>query len=101
MARLCFHIFIAGKSSRNDQLVRYYQEACEAVLEKNAYEIKVIDLLRNPQLAEQHKILATPTICRICPSPEKRIIGKLSTEGALQAITFLTEDLNHIKHDKS
>lgn len=68
MAKLCFQIFIAGKSHRNDQLVHFYKEACQSHLEEGTYEIKVIDLIRNAHLAEVHKILATPTICRIKPS---------------------------------
>jgi circadian clock protein KaiB len=97
MAKLCFHIFIAGKSSRNEQLVRHYQEACQALLDSHTYELTIIELLREPQQAERHKILATPTICRTNPAPEKRIIGNFSAEGALQALRFLTEDINHTR----
>ncbi|HJW16257.1 MAG TPA: circadian clock KaiB family protein [Flavisolibacter sp.] len=101
MVKLCFQIFISGKSHRNDQLVRVYQEACQSYLADNTYEINVIDLIRNPQLAERHKILATPTISRIKPAPEKRIIGNLTPAGAMQALTFLTEDLKDTQYEKS
>ncbi|WP_132052684.1 circadian clock KaiB family protein [Pseudocnuella soli] len=101
MAKLNFQIFIAGKSSRNSLLVRYFEEACGSLLAPNSFEITVIDLARNAQLAEQHKILATPTISRLRPLPEKRIIGSLTQEGAQKALTFLTEDLNHSQHEKS
>jgi len=101
MPKLSFQIFIAGKSNRNNQLVRNYKEACQARLNSHSYELTVIDLASNPQLAEHHKILATPTILRNRPAPERRVIGNLSPDGALQALTFLIEDLNHTKHEKS
>ena len=101
MAKLCFQIFVAGKSHRNDQLVYFFTEACQSYLSEGIYEINVIDLIRNPPLAEQHKILATPTITRIHPSPEKRVIGNFSYEEAARALTFLIEDLNKTKYEKS
>ena len=42
------------------------------------YKLQIIDVLKNPQLAENEKILATPTLARILPPPVKRIIGDLS-----------------------
>jgi circadian clock protein KaiB len=42
------------------------------------YEIEVIDLLLNPQLAAGDQILAIPTLVRQLPAPLKRIIGDLS-----------------------
>ena len=35
-------------------------------------------MLKNPQLAEEDKILATPTLAKILPPPVRRIIGDLS-----------------------
>ena len=42
------------------------------------YEIQVIDVLQNPQLAEEDKILATPTLIKVLPPPIRKIIGDLS-----------------------
>jgi circadian clock protein KaiB len=40
----------------------------------------VIDVLKQPQLAEDDKILATPTLIKILPPPVARIIGDLSNK---------------------
>lgn len=101
MPKLGFHIFIAGSSLRNEELVRYYRQACQDHLGRHQFELTVTDLTRNAQLAEQHKILATPTIIRSYPLPEKRVIGSLTPEGAVKALQFLLEDLNHTRHEKS
>lgn len=44
---------------------------------KGAYSLKVIDVMKHPKLAEDDKILATPTLIKILPPPVARIIGDL------------------------
>ena len=58
------------------------------------YALKVIDVLKNPQLAEEDKILATPTLAQILPPPVRRIIGDLSDrERVLIGLDLLYEEL--------
>jgi len=45
---------------------------------KGVYDLRVIDVVKNPQLAEQDKILATPMLSRVLPLPVRRLIGDLS-----------------------
>ena len=45
---------------------------------KGKYHIEVVDLLKNPQLAQGDQILAIPTLVRNLPQPIKKIIGDLS-----------------------
>jgi hypothetical protein len=50
--------------------------------------------LKNPQLAEEDKILATPTLAKILPPPVRRIIGDLSDrERVLIGLDLLYEEL--------
>jgi circadian clock protein KaiB len=50
---------------------------CETHL-KGRYRIKVIDLLKQPQLAKGDQILAIPTVVRKLPKPVRTILGTLS-----------------------
>jgi circadian clock protein KaiB len=50
---------------------------CEEHL-ANRYQIEMVDLLENPQLARGDQILAVPTLVRRLPEPMKKIIGDLS-----------------------
>ena len=43
-----------------------------------SYTLEVVDVLEHPQLAEDEKILATPTVIKKSPSPARRVIGDLS-----------------------
>ena len=45
---------------------------------KNKYDLSVINILENPVLAENDKILATPTVIKHLPGPVRRIVGDLS-----------------------
>ena len=50
----------------------------------------VIDVLERPQLAEDERILATPTLIKQLPSPLRRVIGDLSdTEKVLLGLDIL------------
>jgi circadian clock protein KaiB len=53
------------------------KKICESHL-KGLYRIRVIDLLKQPQLARGDQILATPTVVRMLPIPVRTIIGNLS-----------------------
>jgi circadian clock protein KaiB len=67
------------------------------ILEKDfrgVYALKVIDVLKNPQLAEEDKILATPTLSKVLPPPVRKIIGDLSDrEKVLIGLDLLYEEI--------
>lgn len=65
------------------------------------YVLKVIDVLKNPQLAEEDKILATPTLARVLPLPVRKIIGNLSDrEKVLIELNLLYEELTDASDDE-
>ncbi|MDJ0632565.1 MAG: circadian clock KaiB family protein [Xenococcaceae cyanobacterium MO_188.B29] len=54
------------------------------------YTLKVIDISKNPEQAENYHISATPTLVRVWPQPIRRIVGKLDDfERVLQIISSL------------
>ncbi|OYV66377.1 MAG: circadian clock protein KaiB [Deltaproteobacteria bacterium 21-66-5] len=53
------------------------KKICEEHL-AGRYRIEVVDLIKNPQLAQGDQILAIPTLVRKLPEPIKKIIGDLS-----------------------
>jgi circadian clock protein KaiB len=42
------------------------------------YELEIIDVLTDPDRAEQARILTTPTVIRVHPPPARRVTGDLS-----------------------
>jgi circadian clock protein KaiB len=72
-----FSLYVAGDTARSDSAIRSLEQICNSHL-GNDYAIKVIDLLKHPELARQHQILALPAVIRTYPLPERRVIGDLS-----------------------
>jgi circadian clock protein KaiB len=70
-------LFITGKTDKSEQSIANLQSICEKDL-RGEYELEVIDVLEKPQLAEDEKILATPTLIKKLPPPLRRLIGDLS-----------------------
>jgi circadian clock protein KaiB len=70
-------LYIAGQTPKSVLAIANLREICETHLQ-GRYEIEIIDLLENPQLAQGDQILALPTLVRRLPEPIKKIIGDLS-----------------------
>jgi circadian clock protein KaiB len=68
---------VTGKTPRANQAIENLRRICEQEL-NGKYEMQVIDVLEHPQLAEDEKILATPTLIKKLPPPLRRVIGDLS-----------------------
>jgi len=72
-------LYVAGQTAKSVTALKNLQQYCERFL-KGRYQLEVIDLLKNPQLAEGDQILAIPTLVRKVPAPIRRIIGDLSNQ---------------------
>lgn len=75
-------LYVAGQTGKSLQAFVNLKRICEDHL-AGEYRIEVIDLMKNPQLAQGDQILALPTLVRKLPEPVRKIIGDLSnTESA-------------------
>lgn len=70
-------LYVAGQTPKSIAALANLKRICEEHL-ADQYQIEVIDLVRNPQLARRDQILAIPTLVRSLPPPIKKIIGDLS-----------------------
>jgi len=70
-------LYVAGQTPKSVLAFRNLKLICEEHLQ-GRYEIEIIDLMQNPQLAQGDQILAVPTLVRRLPEPIKKIIGDLS-----------------------
>jgi circadian clock protein KaiB len=70
-------LYVAGNTPNSMRALKTLRNILETEF-RGVYALKVIDVLKNPQLAEEDKILATPTLAKILPPPVRRIIGDLS-----------------------
>ena len=70
-------LYVAGQTPRSLTAFSNLSRLCMEHL-AGRYSIEVIDLLKQPQLAQGDQILAIPTLVRRLPEPIKRIVGDLS-----------------------
>jgi circadian clock protein KaiB len=77
MSEYLLKLYITGKSPRTDRAIANMRQICEHEL-SDQYQLVIIDVLEQPELAEQAKIIATPTLIKELPPPLRRVIGDLS-----------------------
>jgi len=70
-------LYVAGQTPKSLQAFANLKRICEEHL-AGEYHIEVVDLIKNPQLAQGDQILAIPTLVRRLPEPVRKIIGNLS-----------------------
>jgi circadian clock protein KaiB len=77
IGRWKLRLYVAGQTAKSLTAFANLKKICEDHL-ANRYQIEVIDLLKQPQLAQGDQIVAVPTLVRRLPPPIKRVIGDLS-----------------------
>jgi circadian clock protein KaiB len=77
LSKYLLKLYVAGSSPRTNVAITNLKRICEQDL-AGQYDMEVIDVLEFPQLAEDDRILATPTLIKTLPPPLRRVIGDLS-----------------------
>ena len=75
--RYSLRLYVAGSTARSMLAVKNIRSICERHL-AGLYDLEVIDIYQQPQLARDEQILAIPTLIRKLPDPLRRFIGDLS-----------------------
>lgn len=70
-------LYVAGNTPQSSRAIANIKDICEEHL-KGRYELEVIDLYVQPNLAKGEQIIAAPTLIRKLPLPLRRVIGDLS-----------------------
>ena len=70
-------LFIAGRTVRSVRAIRSVRRLFPEQREQTL-GLEVVDVLDEPDRAEEAGIVATPTLVRRSPTPERRVIGDLT-----------------------
>jgi circadian clock protein KaiB len=93
-------LYVAGNTPNSIRALKTLNNILEKEFQ-GVYALKVIDVLKNPQLAEEDKILATPTLSKILPPPVRKIIGDLSDrEKVLIGLDLLYDELREDEREE-
>lgn len=70
-------LFISGHSVAAERILQTLHQLLEEAL-PHPYTLKVIDILKHPDLAEADQVAATPTLVKVWPLPVRRVVGELN-----------------------
>ena len=91
MAKYKMQLYIAGETTVSLKAIEIINSICHDHLNGDC-KIDVIDIMKDPEIAETEGILAIPTLIRKFPLPEIRLIGALSFRSRI--LTGLGIDLD-------
>ncbi|MGR3177649.1 MAG: circadian clock KaiB family protein [Candidatus Anammoxibacter sp.] len=77
MAAIALKLFIANQSDSTEEMINNLKVTLEKLYNSD-YDLDVIDIFENNQEAEIENVIATPTLLRKFPLPERAIIGDLN-----------------------
>jgi circadian clock protein KaiB len=75
--RYVFRLYVSGSTPRSTQAIRNIRKICEEYL-TGRYDLEVVDIYQQPELAGEQQIIAAPTLIKSLPLPLRRFIGDLS-----------------------
>jgi circadian clock protein KaiB len=81
-AEYLLHLYITGATPNSMRAVRNIKDICEKHL-AGRYELLIIDIYQQPELARQEQIIAAPTLIRQRPLPRRQLVGDLSNRAAV------------------
>jgi circadian clock protein KaiB len=76
---LVLRLYITGSTPQSIRALTNIKRICEKFVRGN-YDLQVIDVYQNPDLARDQQIIAAPTLLKMLPLPLRRLIGDMSDE---------------------
>ena len=77
-AKYVLRLYVSGSTLKSALAVENIKRICEQHL-KNRYDLEVIDIYQQPNLARDEQIVAVPTLIKCLPPPQRRLIGDMSS----------------------
>jgi circadian clock protein KaiB len=70
-------LFVTGMSRRSARAIENLRAVCDEYL-PGRYDLRVVDVYQQPELARDEQVVAAPTLVRRRPLPVRRIVGDMS-----------------------
>jgi len=86
--RYLIRLYVAGLTHRSTAALARIKAVCEEYL-PGRYELEVIDIYQQPELAVEGQIVVTPTLIKVLPAPLRRLVGDLvDTDKVLRGLNI-------------
>jgi circadian clock protein KaiB len=70
-------LYVTGMTPRAQEAIRNIRKICEEELQGH-YELEIVDVYQQPEMAKKEQILAAPTLIRKLPLPLRKLVGDMS-----------------------
>jgi circadian clock protein KaiB len=75
--KLVLRLYVSGMSPNSMQAIENIKQLCAEHLE-GAFDLEIIDIYKNPELAAEQHIVFSPSLIKQMPLPKKTLIGTLA-----------------------
>jgi len=75
-------LYVTGMTPRSTRAINAVREVCEKFL-RGRYDLEIFDVYQQPALIRNEQIVATPTLIKKGPEPQRRMIGDMSDRARL------------------
>lgn len=75
--KIVLQLYITGMSDNSRRAIQNITRLRDQYPERK-FELEIIDIYKDPALAEKRKIVFSPSLIRVYPLPRKTFIGDLS-----------------------
>jgi circadian clock protein KaiB len=75
--RLVLQLYVSGMSVKSMEAIENIKRLCNEHL-KDGFDLEIIDLYKNPEIARQQQIVFSPSLVKLLPLPKKILIGTFS-----------------------
>lgn len=90
-----FFLYVSPNSLASVEAEAMLRSICSEYLSKSKCHIEIIDILAEPEKAEEAGIMAIPTLVRKWPLPACRLIGALTIKSRVLAGLGITPRLGN------
>jgi circadian clock protein KaiB len=80
--RVRLRLYLSSRSANGTSAAQMFRAAAQR-LPAASLELEVIDVFDEPARAQRDRIIATPTLIKVEPQPELRLIGSIGDEEAI------------------
>lgn len=84
--RLNFVLYIMGSAPNSRKATENIKRALKHI---RHYALEVVDIQEAPERVKEDQVIAVPTLIKIHPEPQKRVVGDLSDGAKVRAAVGL------------
>src|SRR6187431_389917 len=77
--KLVLQLYVSGMSPKSLEAIHNIKALCDEHL-KEAFDLEIIDIYKNPELASEQSIVFSPSLIKQLPLPKKVLIGTLKDQ---------------------